>query len=344
MSDTALTLARMLWEERMKLMRTAPSISPENQPDSISQIYRQLNEDNNWALCLSGGGIRSGAFALGIIQRFADQPITPKCATDEKGSVLQQFEYLSTVSGGGYIGSWLSAWLFQERRRRAAAGLPECGANNVVAALTGRMGDYAEVGPISTLRRDSHYLAPSFSAISPDVWSDIAGVARNLILNWVLLVPPMVLAVLATKALPYGFIDALKFDKHTTALVVVMIAATLCFIVALSFSAANRPGRGLINASQEEFLICDFAMFLIGAALLIFVLEVVSFVLKDVSVVGQSWPVNFEKLPIIVVLFGGVALGVAIYLLSWLVSPLWKRVLKEPPQPRLEFEAMARMG
>ena len=59
-------------------------------------------------------------------------------------------------------------------------------------------------------------------------------------------------------------------DKHTTALVVVMIAATLCFIVALSGSA-NRPGRGLINASQEEFLICDFAMFLIGAALLIFV-------------------------------------------------------------------------
>ena len=292
-----------------------------------------MNEDNNWALCLSGGGIRSAAFALGIIQRFADQPITPKCATDEKGSVLQQFEYLSTVSGGGYIGSWLSAWLFQERRRRAAAGLPECGANSVVAALTGRMGDYAEFGPISTLRRDSHYLAPSFSAISPDVWSDIAGVVRNLILNWILVVPPMVLAVLATKALPYGFIDALKFDKHPTALVVVMIAATLCFIVALSFSAANRPGRGLTNASQEEFLICDFAMFLIGAALLIFVLI---FVL-EVSVVGQSWLANFEiKLPIIVVLFGGVALSVAIYLVSWLVSPLWKRVLKEPHQPRLK--------
>ena len=42
MSDTALALARMLWEERMKLMRTALSISSENQPDSISQIYRAV--------------------------------------------------------------------------------------------------------------------------------------------------------------------------------------------------------------------------------------------------------------------------------------------------------------
>ena len=25
--------------------------------------------------------------------------------------VLAQFDYLSTVSGGGYIGSWLTAWI-----------------------------------------------------------------------------------------------------------------------------------------------------------------------------------------------------------------------------------------
>ena len=50
------------------------------------------------ALCLSGGGIRSASFGLGVLQGLA-------CC-----GLLGRFHYLSTVSGGGYIGSWLSAW------------------------------------------------------------------------------------------------------------------------------------------------------------------------------------------------------------------------------------------
>jgi predicted acylesterase/phospholipase RssA len=49
------------------------------------------------ALCLSGGGIRSATFALGAIQGLAER------------GLLSRFDYLSTVSGGGYIGSWLTA-------------------------------------------------------------------------------------------------------------------------------------------------------------------------------------------------------------------------------------------
>jgi hypothetical protein len=33
-----------------------------------NDLYRKLNEADRAALCLSGGGIRSAAFALGIIQ------------------------------------------------------------------------------------------------------------------------------------------------------------------------------------------------------------------------------------------------------------------------------------
>ncbi len=51
------------------------------------------------ALCLSGGGIRSAAFCLGVVQGLA------------RLGVLKQFNYLSTVSGGGYIGGYLSARL-----------------------------------------------------------------------------------------------------------------------------------------------------------------------------------------------------------------------------------------
>ena len=50
-------------------------------------------------LALSGGGIRSATFNLGLLQALA-----------RKG-VLRYCDYLSTVSGGGYIGSCLSSLL-----------------------------------------------------------------------------------------------------------------------------------------------------------------------------------------------------------------------------------------
>jgi len=50
-------------------------------------------------LALSGGGVRSATFNLGLLQSLA------------KNKVLQYCDYLSTVSGGGYIGSCLSALL-----------------------------------------------------------------------------------------------------------------------------------------------------------------------------------------------------------------------------------------
>lgn len=50
-------------------------------------------------LALSGGGIRSATFNLGLLQALA------------KRGILRCCDYLSTVSGGGYIGSCLSSLL-----------------------------------------------------------------------------------------------------------------------------------------------------------------------------------------------------------------------------------------
>ncbi len=47
-------------------------------------------------LALSGGGIRSATFSLGVIQALA------------KHGLLKHVDYLSTVSGGGFIGSCLN--------------------------------------------------------------------------------------------------------------------------------------------------------------------------------------------------------------------------------------------
>ena len=57
------------------------------------------NNDSYYGLALSGGGIRSATFSLGVLQRLA------------KNKLLEKIDYLSTVSGGGYIGSSLTWFL-----------------------------------------------------------------------------------------------------------------------------------------------------------------------------------------------------------------------------------------
>src|ERR1041384_5858292 len=54
-------------------------------------------------LALSGGGIRSATFCLGFLQEL------------HRLRLLRIFDYLSTVSGGGYLGGWWSAWLSREK-------------------------------------------------------------------------------------------------------------------------------------------------------------------------------------------------------------------------------------
>src|SRR5215475_12908518 len=69
-------------------------------PASEETLYAAVHSQQEplSALCISGGGIRSATFALGAVQGLAEQ------------GILERFDYLSTVSGGGYLGSWLTSW------------------------------------------------------------------------------------------------------------------------------------------------------------------------------------------------------------------------------------------
>jgi predicted acylesterase/phospholipase RssA len=62
-------------------------------------MLRPTEESDVVGLALSGGGVRSAAFALGVLQALDETKVLDRC------------DYLSTVSGGGYIGSSLSAAL-----------------------------------------------------------------------------------------------------------------------------------------------------------------------------------------------------------------------------------------
>ncbi|MBL9115656.1 MAG: hypothetical protein JNJ83_11670 [Verrucomicrobiaceae bacterium] len=56
---------------------------------------KELDSPPEVGLALSGGGIRSATFCLGVLQALA------------RADVLKKFDFLSTISGGGYIGSFL---------------------------------------------------------------------------------------------------------------------------------------------------------------------------------------------------------------------------------------------
>ena len=72
----------------------------EDGTDSTGEIVLRPKEDAKLVgLALSGGGVRSSTFCLGALQ-----------ALDE-AKVLDRVDYLSTVSGGGYIGCSLSSAL-----------------------------------------------------------------------------------------------------------------------------------------------------------------------------------------------------------------------------------------
>src|SRR5580658_4457158 len=91
-----LTLLQALTEE---FERMHHELDPP--PASLAELYAEIRKlpKRQSALCISGGGIRSATFSLGVLQALAQQKF------------LSQFDYLSTVSGGGYIGGWLTAWL-----------------------------------------------------------------------------------------------------------------------------------------------------------------------------------------------------------------------------------------
>jgi uncharacterized membrane protein YidH (DUF202 family) len=84
------------------------------------------------ALAVSGGGIRSASFALGVIQTFMNEAPTdaPKSSTE---CCFDRFHYMSTVSGGGYIGgavSWLKFHFGKDGEYRRFLGAAELGARS----------------------------------------------------------------------------------------------------------------------------------------------------------------------------------------------------------------------
>jgi hypothetical protein len=164
-------------------------------------IDQATAKDGLVGLALSGGGIRSATFALGVLEGL------------KKFDLLKEVDYLSTVSGGGYIGAWLSANCVRARNVAPSPvsdattnpgeyladtwhrlrGLPHEPQTNAAA-------DAADKTPppdpkrdwlshtadwstsIAHLRRYSNYLSPSLGFFSADTWTMVTVWLRNTLL------------------------------------------------------------------------------------------------------------------------------------------------------------------
>lgn len=93
--------------------------------------------NNLVGLACSGGGIRSATLCLGVVQALA------------KRGVLPRIDYLSTVSGGGYLGAFLSSFLNHPEHDKVGLELHK---------LPFAEAESVEPTPIRKLRNNSKYL------------------------------------------------------------------------------------------------------------------------------------------------------------------------------------------
>lgn len=187
------------------------------QPADEDDVIQAAHAAQLAGLAFSGGGIRSATFNLGMLQALAERKI------------LGDFDYLSTVSGGGYIGGWFSKWLNREHGHleRIADRLSPGTRDKPVRQ---------EPAEIRFLRQYSNYLTPRTGLFSADTWALLATYFRNTALNLTILVALLGAVLIVPRLL--GFVVAKYGTSHAEFFAWTGAAAALwaVFFIALSIS------------------------------------------------------------------------------------------------------------
>lgn len=233
-----------------------------------------------WALALSGGGIRSATFCLGMLQAMARAPAPGTLRAvpaDAQRGLLEQFDYLSTVSGGGYVGSFFGSLFVPGRLHgHPAKSSTEPSAAVRQAAMDayevlryeppGRIStgiDYLKqavgMGPGAWLRENGRYLTPTGAG---DMFYAAAMTWRNwLTLHLVLGMPLLVMLALSV-AVDIGLGHSIYLLPGLALLIYALPCALAYWLIIgarsldarptlnnPAFMAAVAAGGGLVGAS-----------------------------------------------------------------------------------------------
>jgi len=198
----------------------------------------QKAEDSLIGLSFSGGGIRSATFNLGVLQAFA------------KERLLRYFDYISTVSGGGYISSWLMGWMYHQ----------QVGIKKIEEYLADQpTAPRLERPEVRFLRAYSNYLTPRKGLLGADFWAFIGTYLRNMLLNQMFLVLWLLSLLLIPRCILYlfhlfeilehcldsytGIFDGLKYSQHFALMLGVLFALVAVVFIGRNLGAIIPAGH-----------------------------------------------------------------------------------------------------
>ena len=145
-----------------------------------------------YGIALSGGGMRSATFSLGVLQALSQHDL------------LEPADYLSTVSGGGYVGISFSGLCAEEL---PYAGLERLGADErrfpfslARSALGQRDGDAPTASPVHGnetpalwhVRKYANLIAGGFGLLSLATWQLVGRYFVSTVALWLLFLVPLV--------------------------------------------------------------------------------------------------------------------------------------------------------
>jgi hypothetical protein len=115
-------------------------------------------------LAFSGGGIRSATFNLGVLKALHELDL------------LKLVDYLATVSGGGYIGAWWSAW-----RARWGKEFPEALPDPNARKNSKPEEMNREPEEVRHLREFSNFLSPRIGFFESEMWNAVMAVLSAML-------------------------------------------------------------------------------------------------------------------------------------------------------------------
>ncbi|MHA3771706.1 GMC oxidoreductase [Verrucomicrobiota bacterium sgz303538] len=173
---------------RRSKIRSVPAAAGKEVLDEVPQTGPW--PDDTTGLALSGGGVRSATLNLGILQALAKQHL------------LRRVDFLSTVSGGGYVGSFLGRF-FDNLRSTPLSDTGRKGSQPAADRVEREL-VAADSREISWLRKHANFIAPSGKG---DGQFNLAVFLRNL-LSLHFVVGALLFAMFGVaNAVRYGILD-----------------------------------------------------------------------------------------------------------------------------------------
>lgn len=179
--------------EWLKVRRKYAQIMEEEDADSEKQKKPSRKDLHlqTMGLALSGGGIRSATFNLGLLQAL------------ERYGLLRCVDYLSTVSGGGYIGScftWFMSKLENEKKpgeKKKPRDFPFGTSRKHYKEMGGEI--------LAWLRSYGKYMTPGEGL---NIWALMGAILTGILVNLLIMVPVFLgLFFMLSRRIPFSLVD-----------------------------------------------------------------------------------------------------------------------------------------